>query len=119
MQKATARTKNRRERRVRPHGQPNTWDYRVFRRHPQPGEPVFEICEVYFDARGVGSAYCDATAQAESKAGLRREVTWFAEALEKPVIDETEIDPSEWRRLRREETVPLEELLEKRRRPRR
>lgn len=107
---------------LRPHGVPDTWDYRLVRQHTKGSEPFLEICEVYFDSRGVACAWCTATAQGDNLRVLRRDLKWLGEALSKPVIDETEIDPSEWKSelklILKEEGVPLEEAPKQLRRKR-
>jgi hypothetical protein len=98
----------------KPHGQPGTWDYRVVRFRGKRGTKdrgFYRVCEVYFNDEGFMDLHCDAVAEGESPAELRKDVRWIVEALGKPVIEASEIQP--YRFPKGEPTMPLAEVVRK------
>jgi hypothetical protein len=93
------------------HGPPNTWDYRVIRTTTRRKGLHLEVCEVYFDSRGIASGYCSASAEGEDLTDVRYQARGIFDALKKSVIDAAEIDPSEWNRIRKEPSVPMDEFI--------
>jgi len=69
------------------------WNYRVIKRQETPeGEPSYQIHEVYYDRDGkIEMRICDPVEPSgESLEELRGDLEHFSEALQKPVLVETQ-----------------------------
>lgn len=74
-----------------------TWNYRVMKFVDDDGEPCHQIHEVYYDKEGHPNGYTENPANIfsiEGIDGLSRVFEKMAEALKKPVLDESDFSKS-------------------------
>lgn len=64
-----------------------TWNYRIVDRTLEnAGDPLFQICEVYYNDKGEPTGFTDACVMAEDVDGIRGEPSRMLAALDKPVV---------------------------------
>ncbi len=65
----------------------STWNYRILAFEHPTRETTFSICEVYYDKDGKPDGYADSSAKDfESKEDIKKEIIYYQEALEKPIL---------------------------------
>ena len=75
----------------------STWNYRILAfEHREV--IIFSICEVYYDKNGKPDGYAESSrSRFESVEDIKKEVLYYQEALEKPVLYAGNKFPQEYR----------------------
>jgi len=64
----------------------STWNYRILA-FEYPEQTTFSICEVHYDNNGKPDGYADSfTKGFESLDNIRKEILYYQEAVEKPIL---------------------------------
>lgn len=69
------------------------WNFRlVDMSEENMGEPYMELKEVFYNAKGEPTGYCEPCIGSETLEGMRQTIKWYALALDKPVLKQTDFD---------------------------
>jgi hypothetical protein len=69
----------------------STWNFRLLDlTDANLGDPYLELVEVHYNDKGVPVGYTDPCTGSETIEGMKQLVAWYALALDKPVMQQSE-----------------------------